>query len=123
MVSKLFYYMMNFLIEPLRFEFMQNALIIIILLGSLCAVTGSYLIVQKMALLGDVISHAVLSLVASLSQPILTIIPQQSPPYSQAEMEAIAQLPKITTVRLYGTLGISEEFGNEVAQEIKNFLS
>jgi len=65
----------------------------------------------------------VLSLVTSLSQPILTIIPQQSPPYSQAEMEAIAQLPKITTVRLYGTLGISEEFGNEVAQEIKNFLS
>ena len=60
MVSKLFYYMMNFLIEPLRFEFMQNALIIIILLGSLCAVTGSYLIVQKMALLGDVIAHAVL---------------------------------------------------------------
>ena len=60
MVSKLFYYMMNFLIEPLGFEFMQNALIIIILLGSLCAVTGSYLIVQKMALLGDVIAHAVL---------------------------------------------------------------
>ncbi|MEA5536354.1 metal ABC transporter permease [Crocosphaera sp. XPORK-15E] len=52
--------MVNFLLEPLSFEFMRNALIIIILLGILCAVTGSYLIVQRMGLLGDVIAHAVL---------------------------------------------------------------
>lgn len=52
--------MINLLLEPLTFEFMRNALIIIILLGILCAVTGSYLIVQKMGLLGDVIAHAVL---------------------------------------------------------------
>ncbi|WP_107667613.1 metal ABC transporter permease [Cyanothece sp. BG0011] len=52
--------MINLLLEPLTFEFMRNALMIIILLGILCAVTGSYLIVQKMGLLGDVIAHAVL---------------------------------------------------------------
>ncbi|ACB50836.1 Mn2+/Zn2+ family ABC transporter, permease protein [Crocosphaera subtropica ATCC 51142] len=52
--------MINLLLEPLTFEFMRNALIIIILLGILCAITGSYLIVQKMGLLGDVIAHAVL---------------------------------------------------------------
>jgi manganese/iron transport system permease protein len=52
--------LLNLIIEPLQFEFMRNALIIIILLGCLCAVTGSYLIVQKMGLLGDVIAHAVL---------------------------------------------------------------
>jgi manganese/iron transport system permease protein len=46
--------------EPLGFDFMKNALIIIIILGGICAVTGSYLIVQKMGLLGDVIAHAVL---------------------------------------------------------------
>lgn len=51
---------LNLIIEPLQFEFIRNALIIIILLGCLCAVTGSYLIVQKMGLLGDVIAHAVL---------------------------------------------------------------
>jgi manganese/iron transport system permease protein len=51
---------MEIIFEPLQFEFMRNALIIIILLGFLCAVTGSYLIVQKMGLLGDVIAHAVL---------------------------------------------------------------
>jgi manganese/iron transport system permease protein len=52
--------MSNFLIEPLTFEFMRNAIIIAILLGILCATTGSYLIVQRMGLLGDVIAHTVL---------------------------------------------------------------
>ncbi len=52
--------MINLLLEPLSLEFMRNALITIVLLGILCAVTGSYLIVQKMGLLGDVIAHAVL---------------------------------------------------------------
>lgn len=52
--------MINLLLEPLTFEFMRNALIIVILLGFLCATTGSYLIVQRMGLLGDVIAHAVL---------------------------------------------------------------
>jgi manganese/iron transport system permease protein len=52
--------MLNFILEPLDFEFMRNAVIIAVLLGILCAVTGSYLIVQRMGLLGDVIAHAVL---------------------------------------------------------------
>lgn len=52
--------MINWIIEPLEFEFMRHALIMVILLGILCAVTGSYLIVQGMSLLGDVIAHAVL---------------------------------------------------------------
>ncbi len=52
--------LLNLITEPLQFEFMRNALIIIVFLGILCAVTGSYLIVQKMGLLGDVIAHAVL---------------------------------------------------------------
>jgi manganese/iron transport system permease protein len=52
--------MSNFLLEPLTFEFMRNAIIIAVLLGILCATTGSYLIVQRMGLLGDVIAHAVL---------------------------------------------------------------
>lgn len=51
---------MNWLIEPLQYEFMRNALSTAVLLGILCAVVGSYLIVQQMGLLGDVISHAVL---------------------------------------------------------------
>ncbi|HCF30088.1 MAG TPA: hypothetical protein DEV81_23455, partial [Cyanobacteria bacterium UBA11049] len=52
--------MINLLIEPLSFEFMRLALLAAILLGILCAVVGTYLIVQGMGLLGDVIAHAVL---------------------------------------------------------------
>lgn len=52
--------MLNFLLEPLSFDFMRGAIITAILLGVLCAVVGTYLIVQHMGLLGDVIAHAVL---------------------------------------------------------------
>jgi len=52
--------MLSWFIEPLGFEFMRNAILMAMLLGILCAVVGSYLIVQGMGLLGDVISHAVL---------------------------------------------------------------
>jgi manganese/iron transport system permease protein len=52
--------MLNWVLEPLEFEFMRNAIAIAVLLGVLCAVVGSYLIVQRMGLLGDVIAHAVL---------------------------------------------------------------
>ena len=50
---------LEWLAEPLRFEFMRNALIIGILLGVLGAVVGSYLIVQQMSMISGVISHAV----------------------------------------------------------------
>jgi manganese/iron transport system permease protein len=52
--------MLETLIEPLQYGFMQRSLIIAVLVGLLCAVVGSYLMVQRLALLGDAISHSVL---------------------------------------------------------------
>lgn len=52
--------MMQVLIEPLQYSFMQRSLMIAIIVGLLCAVVGSYLMVQRLALLGDAISHSVL---------------------------------------------------------------
>ena len=52
--------MVNLLLEPLSFAFMRDALAVAILLGIMCSVVGSYLIVQRQGLLGDVIAHAVL---------------------------------------------------------------
>lgn len=49
----------HWLSDPLTFEFMRNAIMIGGLLGVLCAVVGSYLIVQQMSMIGGVISHAV----------------------------------------------------------------
>ncbi|KOR36835.1 MULTISPECIES: metal ABC transporter permease [Planktothricoides] len=52
--------MWELLSEPLQYAFMQRSLAIAILVGLICAVVGSYLMVQRLALLGDAISHSVL---------------------------------------------------------------
>lgn len=52
--------MLEALIEPLQYGFMQRSLFVAIIVGLLCAVVGSYLMVQRLALLGDAISHSVL---------------------------------------------------------------
>ncbi|NJN10847.1 MAG: metal ABC transporter permease [Richelia sp. RM2_1_2] len=52
--------MFEALIEPLQYSFMQRSLIVAVLVGFLCAIVGSYLMVQRLALLGDAISHSVL---------------------------------------------------------------
>ena len=53
--------MLNLLIEPLKFEFMRNAIAVAVLLGILCAVVGCYLIVQQMGMIVDMIAHSVLA--------------------------------------------------------------
>ena len=50
----------NWLVEPLEFEFMRQAITIGFCLGILSAVVGSYLILQQMGMMSGVISHAVL---------------------------------------------------------------
>ena len=52
--------MLNWLAEPLEFEFMRQAIAIGFSLGILSAVVGSYLILQQMGMMSGVISHAVL---------------------------------------------------------------
>jgi manganese/iron transport system permease protein len=52
--------MLDWLTDPWQYEFMRNAIAIGAIVGVLCPVVGSYLIVQRMALLGDVIAHSVL---------------------------------------------------------------
>jgi manganese/iron transport system permease protein len=52
--------MLEALLEPLQYGFMQRSLIVAILIGLICAVVGTYLMVQRLALLGDAISHSVL---------------------------------------------------------------
>ncbi|MCS6813238.1 MAG: metal ABC transporter permease [Cyanobacteria bacterium] len=52
--------MLTWLTDPLQLEFMRQAIAIAVLLGILCAITGSYLIVQQMGMMGHVISHSIL---------------------------------------------------------------
>lgn len=52
----------------------------------------------------------------SLSLPLKMLIPEQAPPKSTAEMEALATLPQIQNQRIPGTLGTYEEYAAEVGQ-------
>jgi ABC-type Mn2+/Zn2+ transport system permease subunit len=55
---------MNWLLEPLTYEFMQRGLLASVIVGVLCAVMGTYVVLRGMAFLGDAMSHAILPGVA-----------------------------------------------------------
>lgn len=57
-----------------------------------------------------------------LAIPLMVVVADQAPPASKAEMEAIATLPQMQLARLPGTLGLAEEYGDEVAAAILPFL-
>lgn len=55
---------MTWLIEPLQYAFMQRGMVAAVLVGLLCAVIGTYVVLRSMAFLGDALAHAILPGVA-----------------------------------------------------------
>lgn len=55
---------MNFLLDPLAYQFMQRGLAASVIVGVLCAVMGTYVVLRGMAFLGDAMAHAILPGVA-----------------------------------------------------------
>ena len=51
---------MDWLIQPLTYEFMQRGLLASVIVGVLCAVMGTYVVLRGMAFLGDAMAHAIL---------------------------------------------------------------
>lgn len=51
---------MDWITSPLSYDFMRHALLAGVLVGLLCPVVGSLLIVQRLAMLGDVVAHGLL---------------------------------------------------------------
>ena len=56
--------MVNWLLEPLAYSFMQRGFLAALIVGVLCAVLGAYVVLRSMAFLGDALAHAVLPGVA-----------------------------------------------------------
>lgn len=52
--------MLDIFLEPLQYGFMQRAIAMAIIIGSIGALMGSYLMVQGLALMGEAIGHSVL---------------------------------------------------------------
>ncbi len=50
--------MLEFLIAPFEFGFMQRALIESVLVGAICALVGTYVVLRGLAFVGDALSHA-----------------------------------------------------------------
>lgn len=55
---------MDWLTEPLRFTFMQNALAAVLLAGLNCALVGTYVVLRRMAFMGGALGHTILPGVA-----------------------------------------------------------
>ncbi|MDQ3460904.1 MAG: metal ABC transporter permease [Deinococcota bacterium] len=51
---------MDWLIAPFRYPFMQTALAAAVLVGLTCAVIGVYVVLRRMAFIGDALAHTVL---------------------------------------------------------------
>jgi ABC-type Mn2+/Zn2+ transport system permease subunit len=55
---------MSWLLLPLQYAFMQRGMIAAVLVGLLCSVVGTYVVLRSMAFLGDALAHAILPGVA-----------------------------------------------------------
>ena len=52
--------MIQYLIEPLQYAFMVRGVIATVLVGIVCAVMGTYVVLRGMAFFGDALAHAIL---------------------------------------------------------------
>src|SRR3972149_7041776 len=56
--------MLDWLLLPWQYPFMLRALIGAVMVGSICAVVGTYVVLRGMAFFGDALAHAILPGVA-----------------------------------------------------------
>lgn len=56
--------LITFLVEPFTYAFMQRGLIAAMLVGVVCAVVGTYIVLRGMAFFGDALAHTILPGVA-----------------------------------------------------------
>jgi len=56
--------MINWLLAPFNYEFMQRGFYASLIVGTVCAVMGCYVVIRSMAFMGDAMAHAILPGVA-----------------------------------------------------------
>lgn len=52
--------MIDFILEPLQYAFMVRGLIAAVMVGVVCAVVGTYVVLRGMAFFGDALAHSIL---------------------------------------------------------------
>ena len=56
--------LLDLLVQPMRYPFMVRGLLASLMVGTLCAVVGTYVVLRGMAFFGDALAHAILPGVA-----------------------------------------------------------
>lgn len=56
--------LLDLLLDPLRFPFLQRSLLAAVLVGIVCGVVGTFVVLRRMAFFGDALAHAILPGVA-----------------------------------------------------------
>ncbi|MBW8009658.1 MAG: metal ABC transporter permease [Chloroflexi bacterium] len=56
--------MIDLLLDPLEYAFMMRGLVAAVIVGAVCAMVGTYVVLRGMAFLGDALAHAILPGVA-----------------------------------------------------------
>ena len=51
---------MSWLLDPLQYAFMRNGLVAAMLVGAMCATLGVYVVLRRMAFIGDALAHTTL---------------------------------------------------------------
>ena len=51
---------MNWLLEPLQYDFIVRALLAAVIVGVVCSILGTYIVLRGMAFLGDAMAHTIL---------------------------------------------------------------
>ena len=69
--------MIDWLLHPLTYAFMERGLLASVIVGVLCSVIGCYVVLRSMAFLGDAMAHAILPgiAIAYLYWEILQSVP------------------------------------------------
>src|SRR3972149_276443 len=52
--------LLDWLVQPFTYAFMQRGLVAAVLVGALCAVVGTYVVLRGMAFFGDALAHTIL---------------------------------------------------------------
>ena len=59
MKEKILATLINWLLEPLQYAFMLRGLAAAVLVGIVCAVVGTYVVLRGMAFFGDALAHTI----------------------------------------------------------------
>jgi manganese/iron transport system permease protein len=50
--------MIDFILDPMAYSFMQRSLVAVVMVGVVCAVMGAFVVLRGLAFIGDAVSHA-----------------------------------------------------------------